>query len=90
MKTTGVSSIPKFGLLGFLGHPNVQGMFRVCSEYVQSMFRACSEYVQSLLVVKIVVIALSSASSVSVFGIFQIAGGIIDTHNKRRLRWSSR
>ena len=47
----------------------VQGMFRVCSEYVQSMFRACSEYVQSLLVVKIVVIALSSASIVSVFGI---------------------
>ena len=24
MKTTGVSSIPKFGLLDFLGHPNIQ------------------------------------------------------------------
>ena len=24
MKTTGVSSIPKFGLLDFLGHPNEQ------------------------------------------------------------------
>ena len=35
-------------------------MFRVGSEYVQSMFK----------IVKIVVIALSSASSVSVFGIF--------------------
>ena len=23
MKTTGVSGIPKFGLLDFLGHPNV-------------------------------------------------------------------
>ena len=45
-------------------------MFRVGSEYVQSRFRVCSGYVQSLLVVKIVVIALSSASSVSVFGIF--------------------
>ena len=25
MKTTGVSDIPKFGLLDFLGHPNAQG-----------------------------------------------------------------
>ena len=61
----------------------VQSMFRVFSEYVQSMFRVCSGYVQSMskvdcqdylsrLVVKIVVIASSSASSVSVFGIFHI------------------
>ena len=46
-------------------------MFRVCSEYVQSMFRVCSsEYVQSMLrVCSEYVIASSSASSVSVFGI---------------------
>ena len=47
----------------------VQSMFRVCSwysEYVQSMFKVCSEYVQ------IVNITSSSASSVSVFGLFFI------------------
>ena len=48
----------------------LQSFFRVSSEFLQSFFRVSSEYVQSLLVVKIVVIALSSASSVSVFGIF--------------------
>ena len=26
MKTTGVSNIPKFGLLGFLGHPSLHGI----------------------------------------------------------------
>ena len=66
-----------------VGSEYVQSMFKVCSEYVQSFFRVSSEflqsffrvfseYVQSLLVVKIVVIALSSPSSVSVFGIFFI------------------
>ena len=51
-------------------------MFRVFSECVQSVFRVCSECFQSVfrvcsgLVVKIVVIASYSASSVSVFGIF--------------------
>ena len=56
---------------------NLEHIFRVCSvrfrvgsEWVQSFFRVSSEYVQSFLVVKIVVIALTSASSVSVFGIF--------------------
>ena len=39
------------------------------TKILQSCFRVSSEYVQSLLVVKIIVIALSSASSVSVFGI---------------------
>ena len=29
MKTTGVSDIPKFGLLVFLGHPNVDGTLLV-------------------------------------------------------------
>ena len=56
----------------------VQGLFRVCSGYVKSMFRVCSEYVQSMfrvyslkrLVVKILVIASSSAFSVSVLEIF--------------------
>ena len=48
----------------------VQSLFRVCSECVQSVFRICSEYVHIFVVVKIVVIASSSASSVSVFGIF--------------------
>ena len=48
-----------------------QSFFRVSSEFLQSFFRVSSEYVQSLLVVKIVVIVLSIASSsVSVFGIF--------------------
>ena len=47
----------------------VQCVFRVCSECVQSMFRVCSDLL-SRLVVKIVVIASSSASSVSVFGFF--------------------
>ena len=28
MKTTGVSSIPKFGLLDFLGHPSVKVSFK--------------------------------------------------------------
>ena len=28
MKTTGVSGIPKFGLLDFLGHPNVDSQVR--------------------------------------------------------------
>ena len=56
-------------------------MFRVCSECVQSMFRECSENVQSMfvhcqdllsrLVVKNIVIAVSSASSVSVLSFFQ-------------------
>ena len=48
----------------------LQSFFTASSEFLQSFFRVSSEYVQSLLVVKIVVIALSSASSVSVFGIF--------------------
>ena len=59
----------------------VQSVLRVCSECVQGVFRVCSECVQSIfrvgcqdwlsrLVVKIVVIVSSSASSVSVFGIF--------------------
>ena len=39
-------------------------MSRVCSEYDQRMFKVCSEYVQ------IVNITSSSASSVSVFGLF--------------------
>ena len=43
----------------------VQRLFRVFLECVQSVFRVCSG-----LVVKIVVIASYSASSVSVFGIF--------------------
>ena len=47
-----------------------QGMFRVGSECVQSVFRVCSECVYIMIVVKIVVIASSSASSVSFFGIF--------------------
>ena len=48
-----------------------QSFVRVSSEFLQSFFRVSSEYVQSLLVVKIVVIVLSIASSsVSVFGIF--------------------
>ena len=48
----------------------VQSVFRVCSECVQSMFRVgCQDWL-SRLFVKIVVIASSSASSVSVFGIF--------------------
>ena len=54
------------------------------------MFRVCSEYVQgwlSRLVVKIVVIALSSASSVSVFGIFSVT---LDKHGSRTQRISSR
>ena len=48
----------------------VQIRFRVGSEKVQSIFRACSDQF-SRLVVKIVVIAAFSASSVSVFGIFK-------------------
>ena len=48
----------------------VQSVFRVCSECVQSMFRVGFQDWLSRLVVKIVVIASSSASSVSVFGIF--------------------
>ena len=51
-------------------------MFRVGSEYVQSMFK----------IVKIVVIALSSASSVSVFGIFLYA---FATCTRRSIRLSS-
>ena len=46
-------------------------MFRVGSECVQSMFRVYQSMFS--LVVKIVVIAVSSASSVSVFGIFSFA-----------------
>ena len=53
----------------------VQGVFRVCLEYVQSMFksmfRVCSEYVQSMF------IAISSASSVSIFGIFGITSHLL-------------
>ena len=48
-------------------------MFRVCSEYVQSMFRVCSEYVQSMFRYFRSMFRLcseSSASNVSVFGIF--------------------
>ena len=56
----------------------VQRVFRVCSEFVQSVFRVCSGLVVMIgcqnwlsgLVVKVVVTASSSASSVSVFGIF--------------------
>ena len=48
----------------------LQGFFRVSSEFLQSFFRVSSEFLQNLLVVKIVVIALSRASSVSVIGIF--------------------
>ena len=44
----------------------IQSMLRVCSEYVKGMLRVCSEYVQSMLRV----CSESSASSVSVFGIF--------------------
>ena len=68
-----------FEILSNLGHifrvcsECVQSVFRVSSEYLQSFFRVSSEYVQSLLVVKIVVIALSSASSVSIFGIFFVS-----------------
>ena len=29
MKTTGVSDIPKFGLLDFLGHPNPESSFEI-------------------------------------------------------------
>ena len=46
-----------------------QGAFRVCSECVQSAFSVCSECVQS--VFNIDVISSPSASSVSIFGIFQ-------------------
>ena len=54
-----------------VGSEKVQRRFRVCSEYVQSMLVGCQDWL-SRLVVKIVVIASSSASSVSVFGIFHI------------------
>ena len=54
-----------FEIWSNLGH-----IFRVCSGYVQSVFRVYSECVYIMIVVKIVVIASSSASSVSVFGIF--------------------
>ena len=53
------SLIDVFEILSNLWH-----IFRVCSEYVQGMFRVCSEYNI------ILVIASSSASSVSGFGIF--------------------
>ena len=46
----------------------LQSLFRVCFECVQSGFRVCSECVQS--VFNIDVISSSSASSVSIFGIF--------------------
>ena len=46
----------------------VQSVFRVCFECVLSVFRVCSECVQS--VFNIEVISSSSASSVSIFGIF--------------------
>ena len=52
---------------------HVQSMFRASSEYVQSMFRACSEYVQGLF--RVCFISFSSASSVSVFGIFALGPG---------------
>ena len=45
-----------------------QSVFRVCSECVESVFRVFSECVQS--VFNIEVISSSSASSVSIFGIF--------------------
>ena len=56
----------------------VQSVLKVCSGYVQSMFSVVSGLVVKIgcpdrlsrLVVKIVVIASSSASSVSGFGIF--------------------
>ena len=56
-------------------------MFRVCSEYVQGMFRVCSEYSQSIFrvyseYVMVCFISSSSASSVSVFGIFQYRAGL--------------
>ena len=47
---------------------NLGNIFRVCSGYVQSVFRVCSECVQS--VFNIEVFSSSSASSVSIFGIF--------------------
>ena len=46
----------------------VQSVFRVCSECFQSVFRICSECVQS--VFNIEVMSSSSASGVSIFGIF--------------------
>ena len=48
----------------------VQSRFRTGSEQVQSRFRAGSEYVQSMF--GVCFNASSSASSVSVFGIFNI------------------
>ena len=57
----------------------VQNVFRVCSECVQSVFRVCSECVQSVfkvcsecvqIVFRVCFISSPSASSVSVFGIF--------------------
>ena len=47
-----------------------QSMFRECSENVQSMFVHCQDLL-SILVVKNIVIAVSSASSVSVLAFFQ-------------------
>ena len=48
----------------------VQSVLIVCSECVQSVFRVCSGLVVKIGCQVIVVIASSSASSVSVFGIF--------------------
>ena len=48
MKTTGVSDIPKFGLLDFLGHPNIQdnagggAVLGKCSRRKESLERVAS------------------------------------------------
>ena len=44
MKTTGVSDIPKFGLLDFLGHPNAQvGKQKLASRQYNSPMAMYSE-----------------------------------------------
>ena len=54
----------------------LQSVFRVSLECLQSVFRVCSECVQS--VFNIEVISSSSASSVSIFGIFFYVTWILD------------
>ena len=60
----------RFGQILGISSEYVQGMFRVGSECVQSVFRVFSECVYIMIVVKILVIASSSAFSVSVLEIF--------------------
>ena len=48
MKTTGVSDIPKFGLLDFLGHPNGNITPEKARKSQQMQFRDKTAYVRGL------------------------------------------